>query len=482
MNYLESLDLDTQTRIELWRKLADLVEKYIMGVDQTRVAPKLDVQEIREFIESIDFDNPLDPLKALEFVNRGLWQYQVHTPHPRYFGLFNPASTTMSIVADTLVAAFNPQLAAWSHSPFAAEVERYVIQKLGQQFGYKLEEIDGTFTSGGAEANFTAILTALRHKFPKINSNGINGLKTKPVFYVSSESHHSVVRAARMSGLGDDALRIVPVDESLQMDLDILVKMIKEDESTGKTPFSIVATAGTTNAGVVDPISSIANIATQYGLWLHVDAAWGGAAMFLPELRSVLEGIERADSITFDTHKWLSVSMGAGLYLTRHEEVLGDTFRITTDYMPKDAKGLPVIDPYSHSVQWSRRFIGLKVFLSLTVAGWEGYIKTIRHQVAMGDFLRQELEKSAWQVVNKTKLPVVCFIDEISSAEKPDALIKGIADEVTRSGSAWISKTYLKGKLPVLRACITNYRTDEEDVLALINILEKARLDLRKYN
>jgi glutamate/tyrosine decarboxylase-like PLP-dependent enzyme len=313
-----------------------------------------------------------------------LWQYQVHTPHPKYFGLFNPAPTTMSIAADMMVATFNPQLAAWSHSPFAVEVEQYLIQNFGLRFGYNSDDIDGTFTTGGAEANYTAVLTALNNKFPKFTLSGINGLKTQPTFYVSSESHHSVVRAACMSGLGSTAVRSVPVNDLLQMNLEILVKLIKEDEDEGRTPFMIVATAGTTNAGVVDPISSIAEIATQQNLWLHVDAAWGGAAIFLPELRSVLQGIDRADSITFDAHKWLSVSMGAGLYLTRHKNILGETFRITTDYMPKEAKRLPVTDPYSHSVQWSRRFIGLKVFLSLAVAGWEGYIKAIRHQVTMG--------------------------------------------------------------------------------------------------
>ena len=478
MKYVESLDLDTQTRRELWQHLSDIIETYISNVSQVAVAPELDVQKIRSLLNSINFSEPTQPLDALEFVNQGLWQHQVHTPHPRYFGLFNPAPTTMSIVADTLVATFNPQLAAWSHSPFANEVEQYLIQNLGRKFGYNLDKIDGTFTTGGAEANFTAVLTALTHKFPKFTSFGINALKTRPTFYVSSESHHSVVRAAQMSGLGSNAVRSVPVDDSLQMDLENLENLIREDKSAGKTPFMIIATAGTTNAGVVDSISAIAEICSQNELWFHVDAAWGGAAIFLPELRSVLKGIEHADSITFDTHKWLSVSMGAGMYLTCHKNVLDKTFRITTDYMPKDAKGLPVTDPYSHSMQWSRRFIGLKVFLSLAVAGWQGYIEAIRHQVAMGNFLRKELEKSSWEVVNKTKLPVVCFVEKTPQIRHPDVHIKAIANKVVTSGKAWVSTTYLNKTLPVLRACITNYRTDTGDVLALINELEKAKSDL----
>ncbi|MGH9843553.1 MAG: pyridoxal phosphate-dependent decarboxylase family protein [Blastocatellia bacterium] len=187
---------------------------------------------------------------------------------------------------------------------------------------------------------------------------------------------------------------------------------MSKDRGDGFAPFMVVATAGTTNAGIVEPIAEIADVAANEGLWFHVDAAWGGAAVLVPELRQVLEGIERADSITFDAHKWLSVPMAAGLYLTCHQDILNRTCRITTDYMPRDATGLDVIDPYVHSLQWSRRFIGLKVFLSLAVAGWDGYERTLRHQAAMGDLLRQRLVASKWKVINQTRLPVVCFVDE----------------------------------------------------------------------
>jgi len=236
-----------------------------------------------------------------------------------------------------------------------------------------------------------------------------------------------------------------------------------------------VATGGTTNAGIVEPIAEIADIAADEGLWFHVDAAWGGAAVLVPELRHVLEGIERADSITFDAHKWLSVPMAAGLYLTRHKDILNRTCRITTGYMPRDAADLDVIDPYVHSLQWSRRFIGLKVFLSLAVAGWDGYEATIRHQAAMGDLLRRELEASKWKIVNKTRLPVVCFVDEESAGGESAAYLDRIADTVVSSGRGWISTTRLDANTPVLRACVTNYRTEAEDVVALVQVLNEAR-------
>jgi len=284
-----------------------------------------------------------------------------------------------------------------------------------------------------------------------------------------------VVGAASACGLGTDAVHQIAVDDTLQMNVGSLAEQIVQDRAAGSVPFLVVATAGTTNAGVVDPIARIADVASRERLWFHVDAAWGGAALFVPELCNILEGIERSDSITFDTHKWLSVPMGGGIYLTRHRDILGQTFRISADYMPTDAAGLDVVDPYAHSIQWSRRFIGLKVFLSLAVAGWDGYGTVIRHQVAMGDLLRRELEASGWEVVNQTRLPVVCFVDRQDPEGKSPAFIDAVAREIVSSGEAWISTTRLDKDLPVLRACITNYLTEPDDIRALVRALNKAR-------
>ena len=193
----------------------------------------------------------------------------------------------------------------------------------------------------------------------------------------------------------------------------------------------------------------------------------------------MLEGIERADSITLDAHKWLSVSMGAGLYLTRHADILDQTFRVAAPYMPREAASMDVIDPCLHSIQWSRRFIGLKVFMSLMVAGWEGYRTVIRHMTAMGDRLRKELDAAGWEVVNRTPLPLVCFVDRQHADGKSSEYLDAIALAIVSSGKAWISTTRLAGSTPVLRACITNYRTGLEDILALVEALDWARHRVR---
>jgi glutamate/tyrosine decarboxylase-like PLP-dependent enzyme len=474
------LMLEAPVRKELWSRTINALENYALHVNKARVSPELDLEKIRSIVEAFDFENPLDPMEAIDFIVHGLWQYQVHTPHPRYFGLFNPAPATMGIAADALVAAFNPQVATWSHSPLAAEIERHLMRSIGSRFGYDLSQTDGTFCSGGAEANHTAILTALVSAFPSFATSGLRGLEAQPVLYVSNQSHHSFFKAARLSGLGTDSVREIPVNEDRQMDVSLLSSQISLDRHNGLIPFMVVATAGTTSAGIVDPIASIGRVADDNGLWFHVDAAWGGAAVLVPELGSLLDGIERADSITFDAHKWLSVPMAAGIFLTRHKDILDRTYRITTDYMPRDAAQLPVSDPYTHSMQWSRRFIGLKVFLSLAVAGWKGYETSIRHQVEMGRLLRRELEGSQWKVINRTDLPLVCFIDQESQEGQSRSHLERVAAEVVSSGKAWISTALLDEDTPVLRACITNYRTEAEDVIALVHTLNKVRQKIMK--
>jgi glutamate/tyrosine decarboxylase-like PLP-dependent enzyme len=465
------LMLDAEARRDLWRRLAEVVEDYADHVVKARVAPSGDPEAVRALLAPFDFSQPMSPAAALDAAVQGLWEHQVHTPHPRYFGMFNPAPTTLGIAADTLVAAFNPQLATWGHSPFAVEVEQHVLRALGERFGYDPARLEGTFTSGGAEANHTALLIAVARAFPETGRRGLMALRSQPVFYVSPGAHDSFNKAARLAGLGSESLREVAVDGSLRMRPDDLAERIREDRADGRAPFLVVGTAGTTASGAIDPLAEIAAVAEEEGLWFHVDAAWGGAAALVPELRPLLDGIERAGSVTFDAHKWMSVPMGAGVYLTRFPGVLERTFRVAAGYMPREGGGA---DPYAHSMQWSRRFIGLKLFLSLAVAGWEGYAAAIRHQVAMGDRLRDGLRASGWTVVNDTPLPLVCFVGS-GPEGRSTAFLEGVAADVVASGEAWLSMVGLSEGNQALRACVTNYRSGPEDVDALLAVLGRAR-------
>ncbi len=484
MTHSTGLILEKQARAEVWQRILEAIENYVSGIPAARVTAELEPEKIRSLLAPYDFTKAVAPIEAANLVIDALWRFETHTPHPRYYGLFNPAPTTMGIIADTLVAAFNPQLAAWSHSPFAIEVEHHLVRAFGSRFG--LPETDGVFCSGGAEANHTALLTALVHSFPDVPAQagfankGLRALSAQPALYISSEGHHSFHKAARLSGLGLDAVSEIPVDKGLRIDLDALRRQVERDRRDGLAPFMLVGTAGTTNAGLVEPLRPLAEIAAREKLWFHVDAAWGGAAALVPELRPLLDGIDAADSITFDAHKWLSVPMGAGIYLTRHLDILSRTFRVPAPYMPRETAGLDVVDPCLNSIQWSRRFIGLKVFLSLLVAGWEGYAEAIRHMIAVADRLREALKRAGWEVVNQTPLPLVCFVDGRHPAGRSANYLDAIALKIVTAGKAWISTTRLAGSVPVLRACITNYRTGPEDILALVDALNWAREQIPK--
>lgn len=463
------MELSTSERAPLWQKLANELEYLLSNTATLQISPKLDAEEIRQYIKSAFQQDNLHPEAAMTHVLEGLKKYSVHTSHPRYFGLFNPRASFAGIMADTITAAFNPQLAAWSHAPFAVEVENYLIREFGKRFGYPENSIDGCFCSGGAEANLTALLCALNNHFPVYRKSGLRGLPGKPVVYCSTESHHSIGKAASSAGLGSESLRYVATDQ-LQMATDDLVCAIRQDLEAGHYPLMIVATLGTTGAGAIDPISEIRKIADQYGCWLHADAAYGGALALHKNYQNLLKGVETADSITFDAHKWLSVPMGAGMLITRHTQILTQSFGLETDYMPKDAASMDISDPYSRSQQWSRRFTGLKLYLSLLFYGWEGLSSLVERQIKLGIYLKTRLEANGWHIFNNTCLPIICFA-KAEFENKPE-LATSICQDIIASGAGWIS-TYPIGNTLCLRACITNFMTEQKDLDILIDRLTK---------
>jgi glutamate/tyrosine decarboxylase-like PLP-dependent enzyme len=245
------------------------------------------------------------------------------------------------------------------------------------------------------------------------------------------------------------------MDGDLKMDLVDLAKKVAEDRKSGLAPLMVIGTAGTTAAGVIDPLSELAHFCRTEDLWFHVDAAWGGAAVVSPRLRSHLAGIGDADSITCDAHKWFSVPMGAGMFFCRHPGAVLSAFESDVDFMP--GKTPAILDPYTSTVQWSRRFIGLKLFLALAERGESGYAEMIDHQARMGDVLRISLERTGWRIVNRTPLPLVCFTRDRLVPSK-------FLAELYKRQIAWMSEVQLDSGCPVLRACVTSFRTTEQDI------------------
>lgn len=420
------------------------------------IVPQVTPAEIRCHLASrYDFAEPHALGEICADVEQMLQTWQVQITHPRYLGLFNPSVTPASVIADTLTAMYNPQLAAWRTSPAANEMERHVLSWLSGKFGLPADAI-ANFTSGGAEANFSAVVVALTRVFPDYGDHGLRHLPASPSIYVTTEAHHSFNKIAHMTGLGRRAIRTVATDRHMKMDLVDLARQVAADRQGGLAPFMVVGTAGTTAAGVIDPLPELAHFCHTEGLWYHVDAAWGGAAVLSPRLRDYLSGIEAADSITCDAHKWFSVPMGAGMFFCRHPDAVHAAFRGEAFYMPGKTAGL-VADPYTTTPQWSRRFIGLKLFLALAHHGETGYVEMIEHQARMGDVLREALKRAGWRVVNTTPLPLVCFTrDGLDTTRFLAALYE--------RQIAWMSEVQLGDDAPVLRACITSFRTTESDI------------------
>ena len=424
-----------------------------------QILPSVTVDEMRSHLASrYRFENELPLDEVIRDAERMLRAWQVQVTHPRYLGLFNPAVTLPSVIAETLAAMYNSQLANWRTSPAGNEIERHTLAWLASKFGLPGDSI-ATFTGGGSEANLSAVTVALSHTLPEYGEHGLRSLSAPPSLYLTGEAHHGFNKIAHMTGIGRRAVRPVQIDCRLKLDVDSLRRQVRQDREDGWAPFLVVGTAGSTAAGVIDPLPEIAQFCREEGLWFHADAAWGGAAILSPALKEHLAGIEHADSITCDAHKWLSVPMGCGMFFCRHRESVARAFHADVTYMSGKQSG-PVFDPFTHSAQWSRRFIGLKLFLALANLGESGYAAMIDHQARLGHVLRQALTASGWRVVNETPLPLVCFTREHLD---PTLFLAALH----RRQIAWMSEARVGGA-PVLRACITNFRTTEADIRRIV--------------
>jgi len=321
---------DVRKRVDdfLTEELSEAAARIARGT----VMPTFDLSTFRNELREFDFENPR-PLDAiLSWVISQMEHGLVHVTNPRYFGLFNPMPSFPARCADRIAAEFNPQLATSTTSPAAVEIESHVIRAVARRAGLS-DHSTGHFTTGGAEANYTALICALTQADPRFAAEGARAFKGSPVFYVSKESHLAWLKIAHQAGIGRDAARFVMTDGHGRMDAQALASAILADQAQGCVPIMIAATAGTTNAGMIDPLSACAEIARRLGIWYHVDAAWGGAAIASPQLRPLLLGIEEADSITIDGHKWL-----ASRSLCNFDPVVATFSRITAFSLASDSR------------------------------------------------------------------------------------------------------------------------------------------------
>ncbi len=467
------MNTHTETQFDILDALAREIGRVQTGQAVTTTGKAVTAAEVRAHLRRYDFASPVPLDDLFEDVARMLREWNVQMNHPRYLGLFNPNTTLASVVADALVALYNPQLAAWSHAPAANEMERHVLQFIGRKLGFPDENFAAHFTSGGSEANLTAALLALAKRFPAYLQKGLVGLGTHPTMYVSEYAHNSFDKIVKHVGLGTDALRIIPTNDALQMDPEALRRQLAADVQQGCTPFMVVGTAGTTSAGVIDPLPALSGLCQLYRCWFHVDAAWGGAIALSEKWKGLVAGIDQADSVTIDAHKWFFVPFGAGMFFCRHRDVANETFRVRADYMPKPQDD--TYDPYHTTLQWTRRFMGLKLFMTLAERGNEGFSALLDGQMELARHFRGRLRDGGWQLLNPTELPVFCFTHPslVHGPLTPD----GVLQRLYAEGNLWISTVTLKGGQKAFRACLTNYNTTAEDLDFVLAELNRILLD-----
>ena len=442
----------------LTRSLLEATERVAHGP----VMPSIDRTRVRAELAQFDFaaPRPLEELIGwtLEHLEHGV----VHINHPRYFGLFNPPANFPAQCADRIAGAFNPQLASSGSSPVPVEIEAHVIRAMAARAGLPAES-GGHFTTSGSEANYTALVCALTRAEPRFDSEGVRGFAGPVAMYTSRECQPAWFKIVHQAGIGRDALRLIATDGTGRLDAGALAAALKADRARGVIPVLISSTAGTTGAGMIDPLAACAQLAREYGAWYHVDAAWGGAALASERLRGLLAGIELGDSLTIDAHKWFATTMGCGMFITRDPKVLSHAFRVSAEFMPSSVSTL---DPYLNTVQWSRRFLGLRLFLALAAAGWDGYGAHVERAAAVCALVGEELRARGWTVVNDSPLAVLCALPPPGYPP-----IRELVRRLLDSGRAWAAVAKYEGR-EVVRVCVTSGETSEADVAELVAGLE----------
>jgi len=451
----------------IFSKLQTVTENYYSGLSDLSIVPKRTVSEIRNYLENRNLEHGENIENTLEDILPWMQEGNIHVPHPGYFGLFNPATSFSAVVGDYLTALFNPQMAAYSHAHFSNEVEKLLIQFYVEKMKWP-STATGHFTSGGSDANFTGVLCALAHHFPEYLTEGLIGLKAKPRFYVSMLAHNSFDKIAKNAGLGTSAVYKIPLKDDFSLDISALKNQIKLDKDLGYHPFLIVGTAGSTPIGSIDPLPALAEIAKKEEMWLHVDAAWAGGAIISSVIAGQLEGIELADSVTADAHKWLSVPMGAGMFFCKYPDTVYKTFKTEALYMPSQNNQ----DPYQNSLLWSRRFIGLKVYMAFRVKGALKMAEEIEKQLYLADYLADGLIKRGWKLPVKSALGVIVFTHD-KLANMSSAELAAFHKRIIENGNTWFSILKLKEK-EYFRACITSIHTEEQHINQLFINLEEA--------
>ncbi len=413
-------------------------------------------------------EEPTNYKEVLDFVTEKVLPNSNIVTHPKSYSFVPGPSNFVSVMADTLATGFNIFSGGWAASPAAAELEIVTMSWLLKLFKFPTKKGGGIFTSGGSMANLTALVTARRQRCGDDFS--------KAIIYLSDQAHSSNIKAIRVLGFKKEQIRIIPTDIEFKMAINKLKNAIAKDRLEGLQPFCIIASAGTTNTGTVDPLNEIAKICKTEKLWFHIDGAYGAAAILSKKGSQVLKGIEKADSLAIDPHKWLYQPYEMGCLLVKNHKWLSETFTEKPEYLRDIEGNTSEINFYDHGIQLTRRFRALKFYMSMKTFGLSAFKKAVSYSIDLAEEVEADLRKSAnWEVVSPATLAVINFrynpIGKSFSEKKLDAINQEISKRVVDSREALLVTTVLQNQV-VLRMCLINPRTTIDDVKDTLKMCE----------
>ncbi|HOL71096.1 MAG TPA: aminotransferase class I/II-fold pyridoxal phosphate-dependent enzyme [Bryobacteraceae bacterium] len=446
--------------------VVDTLVEYFSGLRAEPAARKSSRQELESLLREPVPEKGSDPGELVRRLSETVFRSMMHLDHPRDFAFVPSPSNFVSVMADALASGYNAFVGSWFSGSGPAQIELVTIDWLRQLCGLP-ETAGGLFVSGGSMANLTA-LAAARHARLKFDFS-------HAAVYCSDQTHSSIERALRVLGFAPAQLRKLPSDEGFRLPLAALEREVAADRALGRLPFCVIANAGTTNTAAVDPLEELARFCAREKLWLHVDGAYGAAAVICDEGRRALAGLELADSVSLDPHKWLFQPFEIGCVLLRDASLLKNAFRIMPEYL-RDVYRLPgEVNFCDYGIQLTRGFRALKLWLSLKVFGLGAFREAVARGLELARVAEARLrEAGCWEIVTPAQMGIVSFryFEPGRSEEELDAATERAAAGITASGFAALTTTTLRGRT-TLRLCTINPRTTEEDIRETVARLAK---------
>ncbi|MDO6596188.1 aminotransferase class V-fold PLP-dependent enzyme [Oceanihabitans sp. 2_MG-2023] len=468
-------------------QLIDTISNFLDTIPEKPVTTSKTPKELQEILGEASLPkNGLPAEELLTSTSRLLLEHSLFNGHPKFFGFITSSAAPIGALADLLAASVNANVGGQILSPIATEIEKQTIKWLAEFIGVS-PSYGGVLVSGGNMANFTAFLAARTAKAPSnIKENGLSSTEKKLITYCSKSTHTWIDKAATLFGHGSTSVRWIPTDTSNKMNINILKQTIKEDLKKGHQPFMVVGTAGDVSTGVVDNLEAIATICKTKDLWFHIDGAYGVPAAIVPELKAIFNGIQEADSIALDPHKWLYSPLEAGCTLVKNPKHLIDTYSSHPEYynfsLTEEGGSL---NYFEYGLQNSRGFRALKVWLALQQIGSSGYKKLIREDIELSKYFytlaeeHRELEALTQNLSIATFRYVPENLGKNKNEEYLNILNEKLLDTLQANGEIFLSNAIIKDTY-CLRTCIVNFRTTKKDIEESIEIIVREGIKMHQ--